>query len=903
MSHSAEDFEEILSDISPSDYEKLVTETEEAISNFKFIPNAGPQEEAYFSKADVLLFGGNPGGGKLLKLDTVIPVPLKTDESGFKAHGDLRKGDFVFAPDGTEVEVLQRHDTVFSVDAFELELNTGEIIVCDGGHLWKVMDRKNRDRCLRMSDEWRKKRRTNRPSRKKEFTQKPRVSEVITKLNKSRVHNILRSKSDVLSTRQMFSDFVMGDNRLKYSIDVISPIKGDDVALPVDPYLFGLWLGDGYTRNDDIVMMTSDWDDIQKYTPKPSRVLIEGAEKNRIQEVQIRRFEELRNRISRRSKKEIPPIYLRSSQEQRRELLRGMMDTDGTCDDRGHCELGFSNEKLARDALGLINSLGVKVVIKKKTFKKKELNDHWRMKFIPDFDVFKMKRKLEKQQKPRRSTVSRRYIKDIRPTKPTNMNCITVVGGLYCVGNTFITTHNSALLIGLASDRHHRSLIVRKNFSDLEGLLDNAKKILKIERGLVRGSRPKYQKPDGGVIHFAGLPEDGGVGGHQGVDHDLIGVDEAATIPRDQIKLIMAWLRTEIPSQRCRVVFASNPPLNSTGDWLITYFAPWLDDKHPNPAKPGELRYFLPSDDDGDVECGEHDTIILNGLVIKAQSRTYIPSKFTDNPYYDPTEYAKTLSMIPEKDRDILMTGNFMLNRSDQDMQAISTVSVKNSMRRWTEEGRTHPMDIMGCDVAAGGADGNTIARLHGIWFDEMLEKSGKKLPEPADVGGFIVTNRRNKALVVVDMGGGYGSAPKLVLNDVGIAIEGYKGVLGTIGKNKDKTLGFTNVRSEAYWKFHEALESDDLSERPILPDDHKLLAELTAPTYKTIRQDKKLCVQLEPKEAVKKKLGRSPDRADSVVMAWYYIDKAMRIKKLRSVGSKPVKAVLGYADRKKRRR
>ncbi len=437
----------------------------------------------------------------------------------------------------------------------------------------------------------------------------------------------------------------------------------------------------------------------------------------------------------------------------------------------------------------------------------------------------------------------------------------------------------TALEIGLALNCHHRSLIVRSQFSDLEGLLDNAKRIVGSQEGFIGGTRPKYRKEDGGVIHFEGLAADGGIGGKQGVDHDLICVDEAATVPEFQVRMLMGWLRTSRKGQRCRMVLASNPPINSVGDWLIVYFAPWLDQNHPNPAKPGELRYFLPDGDMGkDRECEKDDWILIEGVKVYAQSRTFIPSKFTDNPYYDPEEYAKQLSGLPPEVRDILVSGNFMLNRADNLWQCIPTAHVRAAQQRWTPHPPAGmPMCAIAADIAQGGSDKTVLARRHDGWYDKMISVPGKLTPEGSDIAALMVKYRRDGAKMVLDLGGGYGGSAMSYLKDNEMDVSGYKGVLATSARSKDGNLGFVNIRAQAYWQFKEALDPDQPGGSTIcLPDDSELLADLTAPEYEIIRQEGKMRVKLEEKERVVAKLHRSPDKGDAVVMAWFYGTKGI---------------------------
>ena len=452
----------------------------------------------------------------------------------------------------------------------------------------------------------------------------------------------------------------------------------------------------------------------------------------------------------------------------------------------------------------------------------------------------------------------------------------------------------SALEIGLALNEHHRSLIVRRAFTDLEGLMDTAKKIVGTDAGFVGGTRPKYRKPDGGVIHFAGLSSDGGIGGHQGVDHDLICIDEAAQIPEKQVRLLMGWLRSDRPGQRCRVVLGSNPPLDPTGDWMIDFFGPWLNETHPNPAKPGELRYFLPTDDGTDRECDKSDTAIIGGVTVYAQSRTFIPSKFTDNPFYNAEEYAKTLAALPAEVREILVSGNFMMARKDQAWQVIPTSWVKAAQARWTPNGRGDlAMTAMALDPAGGGSDSAELARRYGGWYDEMVSAQGAETADGSSTAATVVKHRRDNCPVVVDLGGGYGGAVTLRMKDNGVLHVGFNGANKSSAKTKDGKLSFANKRAEAYWKFREELDPDQEGGSAIaLPPDPELLADLCAPTWEL----KATGILIESKEDLRsaKRLGRSPGKGDAVVMCLSEGNAAVR-RARSNTGNKPA-VNMGYS-------
>lgn len=445
----------------------------------------------------------------------------------------------------------------------------------------------------------------------------------------------------------------------------------------------------------------------------------------------------------------------------------------------------------------------------------------------------------------------------------------------------------SALGIGLAVNEHHRSLVVRKNFADLEGIIDNSKKMLGSDQGFIGGNRPKYNKPDGGVIHYAGLSADGGIGGHQGVDHDYIYFDEVAQMREAQVRLMIGWLRTDRPGQRCRVVMGSNPPMDSIGDWLIDYFGPWLNTNYPKPALPGELRYFLPGDNGKDYECEKDDVTYISGpdgqrIKIPAQSRTYIPSSFTDNPFYSPEQYAKSVASIPEEHRTKMVTGNFMMARTDQPNQVIPTHWVELAMERWTPQPPPEvPMCAIGIDVANGaqGNDSTTFAPRYDGWYDKLTVYPGRETQVGRETAGKVLGVRRNGAICIVDVLGGFGEpvyealrdnletpgGPKLVV--------AYKGNAPSTKRTESKTLGFANKRSEIYWKFREALDPNQPGGSPIaLPNDPVLKSDLTAPTYTMESRG----ITLISKEKMKEILGRSPDRGDAVVMAWSEGQKAL---------------------------
>ena len=425
----------------------------------------------------------------------------------------------------------------------------------------------------------------------------------------------------------------------------------------------------------------------------------------------------------------------------------------------------------------------------------------------------------------------------------------------------------TALLCGLGLNMHQRSLIVRKSFVDLDGVIHTLTNITGSTDGLRQGNRPKYTAPDGRTIDFMGMGDD--LDGKQGNPHDFIGVDEGAQLPEYQVRMLLGWMRSNIMGQRCRMVIASNPPLDSTGDWLIEYFGPWLDPQHPNPAQQGELRYFLPNIDGvGYRECEATESIMLHGVEVAPQSRTFIEAKFTDNPFYDPEQYAKSLSGLPDAVRDRLTSGSFLMDRDDDVWQAIPTGWVKEAQARWKPAPPVGvPLCAIGVDIAQGGNDNTVLAPRHDGWFAPLKLIPGKDTPDGKTAAGIIIARRRDDAKVIVDIGGGWGGDCYAHLRENGIDAASYMGVKASKARTADRMLSFTNVRSQAYWRLREALDPSQPGGSPIsLPPDSVLLADLTAPRYSVTSAG----IKLESKEDVISRLKRSPDRGDAVVMAWH---------------------------------
>lgn len=399
------------------------------------------------------------------------------------------------------------------------------------------------------------------------------------------------------------------------------------------------------------------------------------------------------------------------------------------------------------------------------------------------------------------------------------------------------------------------------------GIIDRSREIIR-DRGTFNGSALIWRMQDGRVIELAGVKDEDDKRRFQGRPADLIGFDEITEFLASQYRFLIGWNRSTYPGQHCRVVATGNPPTSTEGEWVIRYWAPWLDGQHPNPAEPGELRWFAVLEGK-DVEVEDGKPFDHKGETVQPRSRTFIPGRLHDNPYLAGTGYAAVLQGMPEPLRSQMLYGDFTAGTSDDPWQVIPTAWVRAAQARWKPDGRPKdadsqplPMTAVGVDVARGGKDQTVLAPRCGAWYGPLEKHDGVSTPDAATVVGF---------LSVALSEGGYGN-----IDGIGVGASVYdtakarnlrvKSIIfseSSPGRDRTKTLDFTNLRSYAYWRLREALDPDK-GDNLALPPDAELLSDLCAPRW-AMRVSG---IQVEPKDDIAKRIGRSPDCGDAVVLA-----------------------------------
>lgn len=455
----------------------------------------------------------------------------------------------------------------------------------------------------------------------------------------------------------------------------------------------------------------------------------------------------------------------------------------------------------------------------------------------------------------------------------------------------------SAVMVGLAANEHKRSLILRRESVELDGIEAFAKEVL--PHAGFNGTDNEF-KWGGKSLKLGGCKEPDSWRKYAGRARDLMGFDEAAEFLEDQVASLMAWNRSPDVGQRCRVILASNPPRGSDGMWFNAWFAPWLDPLFPNPAKPGELRWAIRVG--GSLRWVDGpDPVDVNGEEYRPLSYTFIPARLSDNPYNDTPEYRAKLQSLPEPLRSQMLHGDFAAGREDAERQIIPSEWVRLAQERWRVTPRPSSTPVaIGVDVAQGGADDTVIARLHNpAWFAEMDVTPGSQTPDGPSVAALILGRAIGGSVVGIDMSGGYGISTRDNLRSLGNEPIGVVFGGGSTGHVKGTSLGFLNTRAEMYWRFREALDPDT-GENVSLPPDPALAAQLCAPTWET----KGTSIKVEAKEDIIKRLGVSPDRADAVVIAWHIRGRAQIIAARRAGahGPRQTAANVGHPKIKARR-
>ena len=405
-----------------------------------FLPKQEVALDALY-RCKYILYGGAAGPGKLIPLDTPVPTP-----AGWSSMGALCAGDEVFDERGHRTTVTMAHAPETPRNAYRLCFDDGSTIDAGEEHLWVTFDAKELASLTKRDPEWRARRREKRPSRATGLRSLA-FTQAITARNRVLTPPILdRPAGTVRTTREIAETLRTHTGRANHAVPVAGALELPHADLPLDPYLLGLWLGDGSKSGGSITTMDPEIEAAFAaggFPPGRRQVRLG----NQAWSFTARGVVGCLRALGVLGDKHVPLPYLRGSQEQRLSLLRGLMDTDGTADRRGDVSFTNTNRRIVDAVHELVVSLGWKASVTegRARYRGRDYGPVWDVAFSAADYVFRLARKRERQRLTTRRTTRFRYIVAANPIDSVPMRCISVdsPSRLYLAGRQMVPTHNS----------------------------------------------------------------------------------------------------------------------------------------------------------------------------------------------------------------------------------------------------------------------------------------------------------------------------------------------------------------------------------------------------------------------------------------------------------------------------
>jgi len=422
----------------------------------------------------LIVVAARPGIGKALALDTPLPTP-----TGWTTMGEVQVGDQLLGSDGHATTVVAATDVLVERPCFRVTFSDGTTIVADAEHQWLTHTRAERRGSAASA-------------------------------------GVVRTTKELAATVRCAT----ADGRANHSVPVAAPLALAEADLPIPPYVLGAWLGDGHsagarlTTIDHEILMWIEADGID-VRPQRSEVLFGLALPPRPrpqasacvvcgasfvpQTTQVRTcgrscggraktvsapvpppvcpdcdrpssgmaqcqscrddhgtVKALLRQLGVLDNKHVPVRYLRASEAQRRKLLAGLLDTDGTVTRDGCAQFTTTSPRLADDVAELIVSLGYRCGVSRKQVKGRSeaSSTAFTITFSTDDEVFRLTRKavLHKERTKGGRNARLRFITAVEPIASVPVRCVEVDNAdhLYLASRSMIPTHNSTLGLDIA---------------------------------------------------------------------------------------------------------------------------------------------------------------------------------------------------------------------------------------------------------------------------------------------------------------------------------------------------------------------------------------------------------------------------------------------------------------------
>ncbi len=561
-----------------------------------------------------LLYGGAASGGKGGILSSKIITPF-----GTKSLESVTINDQISNPDGSVQRVLQIYE-LGEQDTYEVTFIDGATTTVTLDHIWLVNLSGKRLKADR---------RTINPETGEfnETTTKAvlmTTEMLINHLNKCKINELSGKKPNwpLIPLTQPIQ-FTNNDNRWGNK-------------WPIDPYILGLFIGDGSIHTD--INICSDDDEIiesiEKWANEYNVICHVYVDENNFKTAKFSKANKLKSDLGRlgllnsyANNKFIPKCYKNSPLHIRWSIIQGCFDTDGYVDIRGHCSFTTISKQLALDVQWILRSLGFKSTITSKiptyTYKNEKKNGQlaYTVNAIGNNtkDLFRLTRKQNRcKEGINGGDTAKRRIIDIKLVGREPCRCIKVdnPNGLYLVDD-FIVTHNSDYLLMAALQfvtvPNYNAIIFRRSYSDLslpDGLIPRSHEWLQSTDAKYYNDLHQWKFPSGATLTFGYLESENDIYRYKSSAYTFIGYEEVTEFPNERFYtyLFSRMRRLSTASVPLRMRCTTNPD-GPGADWVYNRFLP----ESPQPTSP---------------------------------DRSFIQSKLTDNPHIDQEGYLASLDEL-----------------------------------------------------------------------------------------------------------------------------------------------------------------------------------------------------------------------------------------------------------------
>ena len=717
-------------------------------SDLRIIAQKGCQEKFLATNADITIFGGNRGPGKLQPYTAKICTPF-----GFREMGDLKIGSIISNPVTGGMERVIQIFEHGEKDIYRLFFSDGGTTECGLEHLWLI-------------------KKTNH-------------------ISKTRWINGTGKEADWrVWDFQMIKDFLDKQKGKPHSqwkqnllIPVCAPVKftksgqcSNQKKNRIDPYLIGALLGDGCmsdtVMNNNYVSLTSADKEIAMHFIYNGFVPRVSKDKRSLASEYVFKDKPLIDAIKKlglkgrkSDTKFIPACYKLGTVDERLAIVQGLMDTDGTTCSKGHLSFTTVSKQLAEDMQFVLRSLGAVVTMTKgKAGYKKEGE------YIPckdSYDLYikakdtSMFFRLERKKANCRpfnggvSDVCRRIV-GYEYVGKKKCRCITVDDphSLY-ITDDFIVTHNTFSLLMEAlkdiTNKRFNAVVLRAEKGDFKGIIEKSNRLFS-QFGTYNRSQNDmtWNFNNGGKLYLTYFsdPIEDFKKRFQGQEYSYIGIDEITHIPFEKFRYILTDNRNSA-GIRNRFYGTCNPDPDS---WVRKFIDWWIgEDGIPIEERDGVVRYcFMEGSTPDTIYWGdtpEEVYLQCKGIIDKAwkpelekygfskitssvKSVTFIKGKLEENIALitsDPN-YIANLIQQDEEQRARDLEGNWNFKAAGDDLIKMEDMEAFFNNSFQTGDG----IRRASCDVAFDGGDNLTMFLWVGKHMEDVFvcRANGKETPQ-----------------------------------------------------------------------------------------------------------------------------------------------------------------------------